>query len=266
MAIPTSGPIKFSDLQDEFGGTYPISMSEYYRAGEYVDDTYVNNNVPDKGEIHLSDFKGTRDGAPFNVSYLGSAAASTTSYFTPTITDSHCTIVVVQQRSSGGTGLQPGAAAIIGGTAGQLFAAYKSTAFDDGVAFTITTKLVTDGTTQSVSCPNADGGVYVFQYVGVIDFAAAEVSRDAVYNTDGGNHGVARSYVEVDAVAARDCVFFLGISKGGHSGDPTGKLDVYPGSGISIGFDINPVTGLNRYNFAVTPRMILAFAMKKEIV
>lgn len=39
MALPTSGPISFSQLQAEFGGANPISLSEYYRGGSYVPAT-----------------------------------------------------------------------------------------------------------------------------------------------------------------------------------------------------------------------------------
>lgn len=34
-AIPENGPIKFSDIQTEFGGDNPISMSEYYKKCNY---------------------------------------------------------------------------------------------------------------------------------------------------------------------------------------------------------------------------------------
>jgi hypothetical protein len=30
MALPSSGAISFSQIQTEFGGTNPISLSEYY--------------------------------------------------------------------------------------------------------------------------------------------------------------------------------------------------------------------------------------------
>tara|TARA_R110000787_G_C13358422_1_gene439826 strand:- start:63 stop:503 length:441 start_codon:yes stop_codon:yes gene_type:complete len=39
MAIQTSGAISFQTLQNEFGGSHPISMSEYYRGGPYVPTT-----------------------------------------------------------------------------------------------------------------------------------------------------------------------------------------------------------------------------------
>lgn len=36
MALQTSGTISFLDLQNEFGGSNPIAISEYYRGGAYV--------------------------------------------------------------------------------------------------------------------------------------------------------------------------------------------------------------------------------------
>jgi hypothetical protein len=50
------GPITFSEIQEEFGGTGPISISEYYRNGVYVTDN--NINIPDSGQITLSNFYG----------------------------------------------------------------------------------------------------------------------------------------------------------------------------------------------------------------
>lgn len=266
MTLPTSGSISLADLRSEFGGTNPVSISEYYRGGTYVKNITVNSLVPASGVISLSNFRGSRYAAPFSVQYLGSAAGSTVSYFTPTINDPRCNLLVIQQRGSGSTGLLPGATAIIGGTVGQQLAAYRSTAYDDGAAITITSKLVPDASTQSISCPNADGTVFVFQFVGVESIAAAEITRDAVFNTDGGDRPISRRYVEVQAVAGRDCVLFASINKTSFSGEPTGKLDVYAGSGIGFGFDTNPVTGLNRYEWAsLTPRLMTAFTLRKEM-
>lgn len=39
MALQTSGPISLLDLQNEFGGSNPISISEYYRGGGLVPAT-----------------------------------------------------------------------------------------------------------------------------------------------------------------------------------------------------------------------------------
>jgi hypothetical protein len=53
MAIQASGAIKLSEIQTEFTGSNPISMSEYYR-GLLV--TANNTNVPTSGVITLSNF------------------------------------------------------------------------------------------------------------------------------------------------------------------------------------------------------------------
>lgn len=39
MALQTSGPISFLQIQAEYGGEYPISMNEYYKDGVYVPQT-----------------------------------------------------------------------------------------------------------------------------------------------------------------------------------------------------------------------------------
>ena len=42
MALPASGAMSFSQLQTEFGGANPISLSEYYRGGAYVPSGTAN--------------------------------------------------------------------------------------------------------------------------------------------------------------------------------------------------------------------------------
>tara|TARA_B110000211_G_scaffold13863_1_gene14412 strand:- start:559 stop:1032 length:474 start_codon:yes stop_codon:yes gene_type:complete len=39
MALQTTGAISFSQMQTEFGGANPISLSEYYKNGAYVPST-----------------------------------------------------------------------------------------------------------------------------------------------------------------------------------------------------------------------------------
>jgi len=60
MPLPSSGPISLSDIQAEFGGTNPISLSEYYKGGAYVLTTDYAPNVPTSGTISLSNFYGAR--------------------------------------------------------------------------------------------------------------------------------------------------------------------------------------------------------------
>lgn len=49
MALQTSGAISLNDIQTEFGGSNPISISEYYGAA---------SGIPASGTISLSDFYG----------------------------------------------------------------------------------------------------------------------------------------------------------------------------------------------------------------
>lgn len=55
MAIQASGAITLQDIEDEFGGTGSISLSEYYRGGAVTSN---NTSVPTSGTISLSNFYG----------------------------------------------------------------------------------------------------------------------------------------------------------------------------------------------------------------
>lgn len=61
MTLPTSGPLTLADIQTEFGGSNPISLSEYYAGGSYVpagtSGTY--GAVPSSGTISIRNFYGT---------------------------------------------------------------------------------------------------------------------------------------------------------------------------------------------------------------
>ena len=61
MTLPTSGPISLSDIQTEFGGSNPISLSEYYAGGSYVPagTSGTNGAVPSSGTISIWNFYGT---------------------------------------------------------------------------------------------------------------------------------------------------------------------------------------------------------------
>ena len=69
MALPTSGVLDLSDIQTEFGGSNPISLSEYYAGGLYVPSgtSGTNGAVPTSGVISVSDFYDTQAGATITV-------------------------------------------------------------------------------------------------------------------------------------------------------------------------------------------------------
>jgi hypothetical protein len=61
MALPSSGPLTLAQIQGEFGGSNPISLSEYYAGGGLVpagtSGTY--GAVPSSGTISIRNFYGT---------------------------------------------------------------------------------------------------------------------------------------------------------------------------------------------------------------
>ena len=61
MAIPLSGSISVSTIADEFGGTVPHSLSEYYRGAGLVPNAPQTFLVPSSGAMPMSSFYGTAD-------------------------------------------------------------------------------------------------------------------------------------------------------------------------------------------------------------
>lgn len=59
MAISSTGSVSLQDVEDEFGGTGTISLSEYYRSNTYGTVSGNNTTVPQSGQIKLSQFRGT---------------------------------------------------------------------------------------------------------------------------------------------------------------------------------------------------------------
>jgi hypothetical protein len=58
MALPITGKLTLGDIRDEFGGSNPVRISDYYRGGGIVPNTATNSDVPTSGTIKLSDFYG----------------------------------------------------------------------------------------------------------------------------------------------------------------------------------------------------------------
>lgn len=62
MAVKASGPISMSEISGEFGGTAPLSLSQYYRTVGRVPNVTnngINNTVPESGTISMSNFYST---------------------------------------------------------------------------------------------------------------------------------------------------------------------------------------------------------------
>lgn len=75
MTLPSSGSLSMADIQAEFGGSNPISLSEYYAGGAYVPSgtTGTNGAVPSSGAISLSHFYGTSASIPDSFAFTAGA-------------------------------------------------------------------------------------------------------------------------------------------------------------------------------------------------
>lgn len=80
MALPTSGPLSLANIQTEFGGANPISLSEYYAGGSLVPagTTGTNGAVPSSGTISIANFYGTSALPPVWTPAGGSSAGTPT--------------------------------------------------------------------------------------------------------------------------------------------------------------------------------------------
>jgi len=102
MALPGSGTITMEMIRAEFGGGYPISLSQYYRNGGLV--TSNNTNVPTSGAISLSNFYGAQklqyfpDSFYINGMYLYTSYINV--YFYATVTVAHLSTATFSGASS----------------------------------------------------------------------------------------------------------------------------------------------------------------------
>lgn len=59
MTLQSTGPISLGDIQGEFGGASPVSLSNYFRGGPNVPNHDNTLPIPTSGAISLTDFYGT---------------------------------------------------------------------------------------------------------------------------------------------------------------------------------------------------------------
>ena len=108
MALPSSGPLSLTDIQAEFGGTNPISLSEYYKGGAFVLTTDFAPNVPTSGTINISDFYNARK---TTLTTLTFTTAGDNLFVVPSTVVGNLQIVTMTGGGGGGGGpdSQPGA-------------------------------------------------------------------------------------------------------------------------------------------------------------
>jgi len=169
MAIPTS-PISLANLQLEFGGVNPISLSEYYKGGPYV--STVSTQVPTSGVISLGDFSGVSAAANGDVTmiYTGSGGS-----FNPGVEDINRHFVAVCTRFSGGGLPSPGAPLINGVTMTTITSGVGNGFGDGGITGIYTIKIPTGTSSLPISI---DIFTYVALYrvTGIISMTTALAS------------------------------------------------------------------------------------------
>lgn len=85
MALPSSGPISLLDIQNEFGGTVPISLNEYFRNGSFVKNIPANQTIATANSIDINQFRNTRLGSPTYTLIRSDSAVTEPGSFTITL-------------------------------------------------------------------------------------------------------------------------------------------------------------------------------------
>lgn len=120
MTLPSSGsPISFSQIQSEFGGSSPISFSEYLRNGGNVNNSTDNQHIPlynaANKQVNASDFFGLNGWSADQYQLITSSNTSWTPAYSGWET---ATVYVIGGGGSGGSVTDGDASAASGGGAG----------------------------------------------------------------------------------------------------------------------------------------------------
>jgi hypothetical protein len=71
MTLSTQGEISFSEMQAEFGGSNPISFSEYYRGGSKVPTSSTTTGISSSGSISVDQFHAKRKALDVTYEMIG---------------------------------------------------------------------------------------------------------------------------------------------------------------------------------------------------
>lgn len=153
--IISSGALTMTAIQNEFGGSNPISMSEYYAGGARVPGgtSGVNGAVPSSGAIAMSKFYGTTAFTPFQQVVTSSGSVTKPDGATG------CYIRVIGPGGNGGGAYVDGSGDLYGsggggGGGGNAYGQYTAT----NLSITISTTNSCTGSGISMSCAAGGGG------------------------------------------------------------------------------------------------------------
>lgn len=74
MALPSTGPITAQMIMQQYGGSSPFRLSDYYRGGARVPNVGANSGVPTSGTISFANFRGQGGGGGGGFSVVSSPA------------------------------------------------------------------------------------------------------------------------------------------------------------------------------------------------
>ena len=199
MALQSSGAISLANIQTEFGGTNPISLSEYYSTG----------NAPASGEIQLAaDFYGTSNTVDLDFTLQGGTTSrGAGTYSSVSIGTANTNRMVVISANSltnavpSGITIGGNAMSIINSTSGVYIAFLK----------------VPTGTTADIVITG--GGTYTQQIYTLNTVNSSTSDSQINYSTAGTGSATSQSFT-FSTTVSDDGVFIWGgfITPGGNPG------------------------------------------------
>jgi hypothetical protein len=172
MALQSSGAISLSNIQTEFGGTNPISLSEYYSKG----------NAPASGEIQLAaDFYGTSNAVDLDFTLQGGTVARANGTFTGVsigTADTNRMVIIQGVGTAVGT-LDAPTSITMNGTAMSLLRGFRNT-------FLAYLKVST-GTTATIVI-SGGGGTFTQQII-TLNTVNTAPNQSSIQNTTAAPNG-----------------------------------------------------------------------------
>jgi len=237
MTLQTSGTISLSNLQTEFSGVNPISLSEYYRGGSYVELSAPTVGIPASGLVSLSNYYGKADVPPFSATlkFSGAIVANTTLDVSSYVTTPYSTLLVVQLYATESETTYSPPTAKMNGINMPLIKSQGSKAYDDGRGASVSSISAAAGGSYILTWTGAGQHGAVYEVLGFRDLYAALHSVATSQNLESNNSG-APTTLTLPTPASGVNIFITNSVT-----DPSLKMEQYSAvDWAGIGWDTNP--------------------------